>query len=106
MLNTDVRQITSAQREKYRRTVEAAGLEVIGLHWLLAKTTGFHLTTADKEVRKHTADYFRALVEFVPDLGGHVMVLGSPLQRNLQPGVTMEQAYEHAREILESLDES
>ena len=105
MLNTDVRQITAAQRTQYRRAVESAGLEVIGLHWLLAKTTGFHLTTADQDVRKRTADYFRALVELCADLGGKVMVLGSPLQRNLQPGVIMEQAYEHAREILESLDE-
>ncbi len=84
MLNTDARQITSAQRTQYRRAVESAGLQVIGLHWLLAKTTGFHLTTADQDVRKRTADYFRALVELCADLGGQVMVLGSPLQRNLQ----------------------
>lgn len=105
MLNTDVRQISAAQRSQYRQAVESAGLEVIGLHWLLAKTTGFHLTTADHEVRKRTAEYFRALVELCADLGGHVMVLGSPLQRNLQPGVSTQQAYAHATEILESLDE-
>ncbi len=104
MLNTDARQISNAQRQQYRRAVEAAGLEVIGLHWLLAKTTGFHLTTTDREVRQRTADYFRALIELCADLGGKVMVLGSPLQRNRQPGVTTEQACQHACEVLESLD--
>jgi len=34
------------------------------------------------------------------DLGGHVMVLGSPQQRNLLPGVTHPQAMEYAADCL------
>ena len=61
------------------------GLKVVGLHWLLAKTKGFHLTTADAEVRRRTAEYLGELARFCGDLGGRIMVLGSPLQRNLSP---------------------
>ncbi len=103
MLDTDVRRISAPQRLAYRRSVEAAGLEVIGLHWLLAKTTGFHLTTNDDDVRKRTAEYFRELIRLCADLGGEVMVLGSPQQRNREPGVSIETANSNAAEILNSL---
>ena len=44
---------------------EDAGLEIIGLHWLLAKTEGFYLTSPDPTVRRRTAEYLRALAEAV-----------------------------------------
>ena len=75
-----------------RRIVADAGLETIGLHWLLAKTEGFYLTHPDAEVRERTGDYLVALAEATRDLGGSLMVLGSPKQRDLLPGVTTEAA--------------
>ena len=72
-----------------RDQAEEAGLEIIGLHWLLAKTEGFYLTSPDPTVRRQTAEYLRALAELCADLGGKVMVLGSPQQRNLLPGVSL-----------------
>lgn len=75
------------------------GLEVIGLHWLLAKTEGLHLTTADAEVRKATADYFAELARACHLLGGDLMVLGSPFQRNLEDGVSTEQAMDNATDV-------
>ena len=72
--------------------VEDAGLETIGLHWLLAKTEGFYLTSPDAAVRRATGDYLKALAEATRDLGGSLMVLGSPKQRDLLPGVTYDQA--------------
>ena len=99
-LNVDARQITAAQRAEVRRQAEAADLQIIGLHWLLAKTKGFYLTTPDADVRRATAEYIQELARLCRDLGGNVMVLGSPLQRNLLPGVTTEQAMGYAAEVL------
>lgn len=99
----DVRDVSAARRAEVRQQAEEAGLDIIGLHWLLAKTEGFYLTSPDPAVRKRTAEYFRALVELCADLSGGIMVLGSPQQRNLLPGVTYEQAEDYAAEILRSV---
>ena len=79
--------------------VEDAGLATIGLHWLLAKTEGFYLTSPDPEVRRRTVDYLITLAEATRDLGGSLMVLGSPKQRDLLPGVSHDQALGYALEI-------
>lgn len=96
----DARQVSAAKRREIRQQAEAAGLEVIGLHWLLAKTKGFHLTSPDGAVRRATADYLKALIELCGEIGGTLMVLGSPQQRNLLPGVGYNDAESYAAEIL------
>jgi sugar phosphate isomerase/epimerase len=96
----NVTEISAKQRAEIRREAEKAHLEVVGLHWLLAKTTGFYLTTPDADVRQSTAEYLGELAKFCADLGGKIMVLGSPKQRNLLPGVTREQAMTYAAEVL------
>jgi len=92
--------ISSSARAEVRRQADAAGLEVTGLHWLLAKTEGLYLTTPDADVRRKTTAYFGELARLCADLGGKVMVLGSPQQRNLLPGVSHEQAMQHAADVL------
>ena len=99
-LGTDAYAISAEQRRQVRREAEAAGLEIIGLHWLLAKTQGYYLTTPDKAVRAKTADYFCELARMCRDIGGHMLVLGSPVQRNLLAGVSHEQAMEYAADCL------
>lgn len=98
--HADVAKISAAERLQVRREAEAAGLEVIGLHWLLAKTSGVHLTSPDAAVRRRTSEYFRELARLCRDLGGSIMVLGSPQQRNLQSGVSYELALQYAAEVL------
>jgi sugar phosphate isomerase/epimerase len=99
----DVRRISAAERAQFAREVRAAGLEIIGLHWLLAKTTGFYLTSPEPAVRQRTADYLAALADLCADLGGTVMVLGSPQQRNLLPGVSHAEAVQYAADLLQTI---
>jgi sugar phosphate isomerase/epimerase len=98
--------ITAAERESVRRLAEAEGLEIVGLHWLLAFTNGFYLTSPDAEVRRATAEYFRELAALCRDLGGKILVLGSPKQRNLLPGITHDQAMQYAAEVLRRAGQS
>lgn len=91
--------VSAERRRTLRRQAEDQGLQIIGLHWLLAKTEGLHLTSEDAAVRKATAAYLVELGRACADLGGDLMVFGSPLQRNLSATTTREQGLERAVEI-------
>jgi sugar phosphate isomerase/epimerase len=98
-IETDVRRISPKRRDEVRRQAEAADLEIVGLHWLLAKTEGFHVTTRDAGIRRATVAYFVELARLCRDLGGSLMVFGSPQQRNLPAGVSHDEGMEHAAEL-------
>ena len=86
-MGADAYSISQDKRAEIRQQLADAQLESIGLHWLLAKTEGYYLTSPDADVRKKTADYLCELSRLCKDLCGDTMVLGSPQQRNLLPGV-------------------
>lgn len=96
----DLRKIPAEKFVEVRQIAEDNGLEIIGLHWLLAKTEGNYLTSPDPTVRRRTGDYLKLLAEVCADLGGKFMVLGSPKQRNLLPGVSYDDAEAYAVEVL------
>jgi sugar phosphate isomerase/epimerase len=96
----DIRDVNADRRREVKQQAADAGLKVVGLHWLLAKTSGFYLTSSDAAVRRRTAEYLMALAQLCRDLGGSIMVLGSPQQRNLLPGVTYADAEQYAAEVL------
>ena len=43
-LGTYAQDISPLARREYRSMVSDLGMEIIGLHWLLATNSGFHLT--------------------------------------------------------------
>jgi sugar phosphate isomerase/epimerase len=92
--------VTQDQRTTLRRQAEESGLEIIGLHWLLAKTEGFHLTSPEPAVRAATAAYLVELARCCRDLGGDLLVFGSPAQRKIPSGCTLNQAGEFAADTL------
>ncbi len=98
----DAREISAQQRAELRRQADVEGLEVVGLHWLLAKTSGYYLTSPDAAVRRRTAEYVQELACLCRDVGGSRMIFGSPQQRNVLPGVTPDEAVGYAAEVVES----
>jgi sugar phosphate isomerase/epimerase len=93
-----VREITAAQRTQIHESARRAGLEICGIHWILVQSEGMYLNHTDPGVRKRTAAYLCDLVDFCANVGGKVIVVGSPKQRNLLSGVTQQQAWELATE--------
>jgi sugar phosphate isomerase/epimerase len=102
-LASRIGEVSSERRQELKAIAESYGLTICGLHWLLAKTEGMHLTTNDAAVRRATAQYLIELTNACADLGGTIMVFGSPMQRNLQEGVTREQAYANAAEVFRAV---
>jgi sugar phosphate isomerase/epimerase len=97
-LSPSPEKISTADAAKIRATVEGSGLVVTGLHWLLVKPEGLSLTDPDAAVRTRTLDVMMRLVGLCAELGGAVLVHGSPKQRQIAPGETHEVALARLRD--------
>ena len=91
-----VTNIPAGERRRIRSVASGLGLEISGIHWVLAQAEGMYLNHPESEVRARTATYFCELVNFCSDLGGKIIVVGSPKQRNVMQGVTFGQAWQWA----------
>ncbi len=98
-----VGEITQARRREMVKEMEDGGIVCAGLHWLLAPPpAGLHFTTPDKAVRGRSVAYLEELIDFCGDLGGTVMVFGSPKQRGTA-GISIEEAKKYFAEGLASV---
>ncbi|MFQ6098252.1 MAG: sugar phosphate isomerase/epimerase family protein [Armatimonadota bacterium] len=91
-LAESVTDVSPSERRRLVRLAEDNGLAVAGIHWVLVGPKGLHVTTPDAHVRARTVAYLKELVRFTHDIGGSVIVFGSPEQRNVLEGVTMAEA--------------
>lgn len=101
-LSDDPASIPASQRSEYRDIIESEGLGYVGLHSLLTVPAGeLHITTPDDQVRNHSWEYFRELIDLCADLGeGGMMILGSGRQRRTVEGSTVEDATARLRDGL------
>jgi len=97
-----VTDIPEATRRQIVRAAQAADLEIAGIHWVFVGPQGVYLTHPDKAVRAFTAEYLADLVRFCGEIGGKVLVFGSPKQRNVMRDVTYNKALCYAREVFEA----
>src|SRR6266496_2264889 len=95
-LADSVTDISAGERLKIRESAARIGIEIAGIHWVLVKPEGLYINHTDAAIRERTSIYFRELVDFCADIGGKVIVVGSPKQRNIMPDVTAEQGWEWA----------
>ena len=102
-LSESVLDLGADDRAKLRRAAREHGLEVVGLHWLLVKPEGLYINHPDGAVRERTAEYLRAQIGFCADLGGKVMVVGSPKQRSVLESETYEATWERTVNVFKAL---
>lgn len=96
-----VNEIPAATRQDIVTRAAAADLDILGIHWVFVGPEGVYLTHPDRAVRDFTANYLKELINFCGDIGGKVIIFGSPKQRNVMEGVTYDQAFGYAREVFE-----
>lgn len=97
-LADSVTQISAARRSEIRDAAARSNIAITGIHWVLVKPEGLYINHTDPTIRNRTATYFCDLVDFCADLSGKIMVVGSPKQRNILPGVSAPQAAAWAAE--------
>lgn len=80
-LSDHVDSISPKRRKEIKSVLGDNGLVCSGLHWLLITPQWLHVTTPDEKIRNDSWDYVRKLVDLCADVGGKIMVFGSPKQR-------------------------
>ncbi|WP_226781542.1 sugar phosphate isomerase/epimerase family protein [Oceaniglobus trochenteri] len=97
-LSGDPARLSGAERARARRAAADAGIEITGLHWLLSAPDGLSITSNDAAMRARTLDHLRAMVDLCADLGGSVLIHGSPPQRRLGDAPSAQAGLDNARE--------
>jgi D-psicose/D-tagatose/L-ribulose 3-epimerase len=92
--------INADEGRRLRGVVESSGLVVTSLHWLLVKPVGLSVTSADASVRRRTFEVVTRLISLCADLGGSVLVHGSPKQREVAAGETRQDALARLKDFL------
>ena len=67
-------------------TLAGEGLEFVGFHWLMVGPEPLHLAATDESLRQRSLDHLRRLLDAAGELGGGVLILGSPKQRSTVAG--------------------
>jgi len=96
-LADDPARLPASRRAELRRIAQDHGSAITGLHYLLLAPEGLSITSPDAAVRARTIEVMRALIGLCADLGGKVLVHGSPRQRAIAPGQRGEDALAHAK---------
>lgn len=79
----DPRDVDDAEIRKTRNALSGAGIVASGLHWLLLTPTGLSITSEDTSIRENTEAVIEANIRLCAEIGGTVLVHGSPAQRML-----------------------
>jgi sugar phosphate isomerase/epimerase len=96
LVKEGVKEISDIKRQQMVQDMRNAGIECVGLHWLLSPPPkDLHFTTPDDQLRQRSVDYLDSLIDFCGDLGGKVMIFGSPNQRSTTQGLTVQEAMDY-----------
>jgi len=95
--------LAQSTRREIWETAQQYQLEITGLHWLL--TAYPQLSITNKALRTETQQVLIGLIDLCSDLGGSVMVHGSPGQRLIPEGVSVTQTRNSVIEFFKPIAE-
>ena len=104
-LSNEPHRLPPARRTELRHIARNHGIAITGLHWLLSVPERLSITSPHRPVRMRTLEVMRALIGLCADLGGTILVHGSPKQRPIAPGQTRDEALAHAKECFAAIAE-
>jgi sugar phosphate isomerase/epimerase len=89
--------------ENIKNALSPNSLAFVGFHWLLVDSRPMSLVSPDRALRNTAVERLKLLLTAAGELGGGVLVLGSPRQRSSIPGQTTGEAAALLRDELCSL---
>lgn len=89
-LDAEPHRLSPVRRAAIRMAAADAGIAITGLHYLLVAPQGLSITSRDAGQRARTIAVMGGLCDLAADLGGRILVHGSPAQRTLEPGEEAE----------------
>ena len=98
-LSDDPRDLSDKDVSRTVRALKGAGIVATGLHWLLVKPEGLSITSEDAALRQETLEVMLCNVELCAELGGSVLVHGSPFQRAIDPTKDADASRARALEV-------
>jgi D-psicose/D-tagatose/L-ribulose 3-epimerase len=104
-LGDNPHQLPQNERAHLRQVASENGLEIVGLHWLLLTPAGLSINTRDNQVRQRTVEVMKGLISLCADLGGKVLIHGSPAQRQVASGDSPHDSWLRARDTFSAIAE-
>lgn len=93
---SNVEKISMERRREIRRKALENGIEVVGTHWVLVCDKNVNLFNGSGRVNREAVEYLIKVIEFTGDMGGRIVVFGSPKQRNIPSREVFQQAWDSA----------
>src|ERR1043166_8132689 len=84
-LADDPTMLSGTRIAELRRAASEPGIAITGLHYVMRAPAGLSITSRDEAIRRRTIEVMRALCGLCAELGGKILVHGSPDQRRLEP---------------------
>jgi len=89
-LGEDPHLLPASRRTGLRAAAAAEGIVITSLHYLMLAPQGLSITAVEQARHKRTIEVMCRLCDLAADLGAHVLVHGSPAQRQLELGSEAE----------------
>lgn len=92
-----VEKVSKEKRNEIRKEANENKLEVVGTHWVLVTTDkNLNLFNKTGETNKEAISYLKEVVKFTGEIGGKIVVFGSPKQRSVPSREIFNQAWNSA----------
>ncbi len=102
-LDATPQSLTAARCATFRRAAADAGIAITGLHRLMSAVTHLSIVASDANVHRATVEFLQRMVDVCANLGGRVIVHGSPQQRSLPPDMAHPEGWGRARDAFAAI---
>ncbi len=103
---SNVESISTEKRTEIRRKAFNNEIEIVGAHWVLVCNKNVNLFGNSGEINREAVDYLNKVIEFTSDIGGEIVVFGSPKQRSVPSEEVFERAWSSAVSAFKEIGDS